>query len=97
MAAQKLELVPDLGDRVQEEAVGLGLGLGLGLQLTSFTGAPEMPATSAIASMPRFGTLVPQRVVTVTEPQGSRILVSTSMSRDEEDEGKVERMRLHRR
>jgi hypothetical protein len=50
----------------------------LGLQLTSFTEALEMPATSVIASTPRSSILVPQRIVTVTEPQGSRIPVSTS-------------------
>jgi hypothetical protein len=52
---QKLELVQDLGVRVQdqEEAVGLGL------QLTSFTGAPEMASTLATASTLRSGTLVP--------------------------------------
>jgi hypothetical protein len=78
---QKFELVQDLGVRVrdQEEAVGLGL------QLTSFTGAPEMPATSATASTPRSGTLVPQRVGSVEEPQGSWIwilaMASTSTRR----------------
>jgi hypothetical protein len=68
---QKLELVQDIGVRVQdqEEAVGLGL------QLTSFTGAPEMPATSATTSTPISGTLVPQRMGSVAEPQGSWIWI----------------------
>jgi hypothetical protein len=40
---QKLELVQDLGVRVQDQEEAIGLGL----QLTSFTGALEMPATAS--------------------------------------------------
>jgi hypothetical protein len=64
---QKLELVQDLGVMVQDQEEVVGLGL----QLTSFTGAPEMPTTSVTASTPISGTLVPQRVGSVAEPQGS--------------------------